>query len=97
VKRSEMLELMWEYIQDVEHNYDLYMSKETTERLLELMENAGMLPPKTVNSKFKHLSSWAHADYAAQQRAYCKHPDNSPYEVNEWEDEDPEIFPDGAK
>jgi hypothetical protein len=81
------------------HEWNFYEEEDLqhTDNLLKELENLGMLPPKIVNPKFKHLSSWAHADYAAQQKAYCKHPDDSPYEVNEWESEDPEMFPDGAK
>ena len=45
MKRSEMVDLMWSFIQDVEYQYDIYMKKEDTKELLSEMEKAGMLPP----------------------------------------------------
>lgn len=45
MKRSDMIELMWKFIQTVERDYDYYMEKHDTEELLNKMEQAGMLPP----------------------------------------------------
>lgn len=46
MKRSEMVKLMWDFIQSVETNYDIYMTLESTAELLQKMEAAGMLPPR---------------------------------------------------
>ena len=45
MKRSEMIELMWAFIQSVEDDYDRYMDKESVGELLAEVEKAGMLPP----------------------------------------------------
>ncbi len=45
MKRSEMLRLMWEFVQTVETDYDEYMSEKDMDTLLTLMEYKGMRPP----------------------------------------------------
>lgn len=38
MKRSEMLEIMWNFIGKVECDYDYYMDKEDTDKLLKCIE-----------------------------------------------------------
>lgn len=45
MKRSEVVDLMWKYVQQVENNYDRYMTKNNVDDLLRLVELAGMKPP----------------------------------------------------
>lgn len=45
MKRSEMVRIMWDFIQKVECDYDFYMSEASTDALLAEMEKAGMQPP----------------------------------------------------
>lgn len=45
MKRSEMIELMWNFIKEVECDYDYYMEESDVEELLTKMELSGMLPP----------------------------------------------------
>lgn len=45
MKRSEMVKLMWDFIQEVESDYDYYMTKDDVDTLLNRMEKAGMQPP----------------------------------------------------
>jgi hypothetical protein len=45
MKRSEMIKIMFEWIQnEVEYDYDCYMDRESTDQLLAVMEKAGMKP-----------------------------------------------------
>lgn len=46
MKRSEMINAMWEYIQTVDNDYyEKYIDKDNIEFLLELIEQLGMKPP----------------------------------------------------
>jgi hypothetical protein len=47
MKRSEMVKIMWNYIQQCEPDYDCYMDERATDNLLSIIENAGMLPPES--------------------------------------------------
>lgn len=49
MKRSEMVSFMWEFIQNVENDYDRYMTKDYTEELLAIMEEKGIFPPEWDN------------------------------------------------
>jgi hypothetical protein len=49
MKRSEMVNLIWQYIQEVERDYDRYMEEENASELLLKIEQAGMLPPPQTN------------------------------------------------
>lgn len=55
MKRSEMVNLMWLFIQEIEDDYDRYMDEETTEKLLTFIEKIGMLPPDRDIIIEKHL------------------------------------------
>ena len=48
MKRSEIIETIWEYIQEIETDYDIYMRKENCDGLLTRLENKGMKPPSYV-------------------------------------------------
>jgi hypothetical protein len=50
MKRSEMAEIMWIFVSDIESDYDCYLEKEHMSRLLSLMEAAGMSPPPYIKS-----------------------------------------------
>lgn len=95
MKRSDFVTKLQQFVYDAT-DCQTSISLEEASLVLEFIEKEGMLPPKIVNPKHAHRSVFQHADYRAIQNAYCKHPDDSPYELNEWED-DPEMFPDGAK
>jgi hypothetical protein len=45
MKRSEMVQLIWNYIQSVECDYDCYMDEDSCNTLLRKIELAGMRPP----------------------------------------------------
>lgn len=45
MKRSEMVELMYEFVLSL-HEYDTYISEYNASDLLQKMEDAGMLPPE---------------------------------------------------
>ncbi len=46
MKRSEMIELMWNFIQQVQCGNVYYMDKTDTSKLLNKMEQAGMYPER---------------------------------------------------
>ena len=48
MKRSKMVDIMWEFIENIEDDYDRYMSRSSTEALLDKMIEVGMIPPETV-------------------------------------------------
>lgn len=52
MKRSEMVQLIWDYVQYVESDYDIYMEKQDCDRLLAGLEKAGMLPPLVKNDDY---------------------------------------------
>ena len=43
--RKEMIKVIWNYIEEVECDYDCYMNPENADTLLSKIEAAGMLPP----------------------------------------------------
>jgi hypothetical protein len=45
MKRSAMLEFMWNFIQNIENDYDKYMEESDVDDLLKAMEEIGMSPP----------------------------------------------------
>lgn len=47
MKRSEMINLIWRYVESIESDYDLYLHYDDISPLLDLIELAGMSPPKT--------------------------------------------------
>lgn len=89
MKRSEMVQLIWDYVQSVECDYDCYMDQDNCDELLRKMELAGIRPPKIKNPLVKQedIYSWA------QERALDDLYDRKPkvpekYHVNAWEQED---------
>jgi hypothetical protein len=44
MKRSEMIKLIWDYVQSVEYDYNRYMDESHCEELLRKIESAGMKP-----------------------------------------------------
>lgn len=47
MKRSEMVDGIWAFVQHVENDYDVYFTREDCDRLLSLIEKVGMCPPVT--------------------------------------------------
>lgn len=59
MKRSEMVKIMWEFIENIECDYDRYMTEEETDALLAKIEEAGMRAPLLLNQKYKGpLEGW---------------------------------------
>ncbi len=50
MKRSDMVKLIWDFVQTAESDYDIYMSKLDCDSLLQEMEESGMLPPQVASS-----------------------------------------------
>lgn len=62
MKRSEMIDIMWKFIQNIECDYDVYMKKTDTEDLLDIIEKAGMKPPMYEPFSGKILFQWEPED-----------------------------------
>ena len=96
MKRSDAVKLIWDYVQSVEKDYDIYLEEENCDVLLSKLEEAGIGPqnyvnPRAVQDGFE-VSTW---------RGYCqfldKYPEHyftyknpRPYEyyLEGWEPED---------
>lgn len=52
MKRSEMVDLMFKFISEtIEYDYDMYMDRDDTDKLLTKMEEIGILPPSALTIK----------------------------------------------
>lgn len=52
MKRSEMVNLIRDFVTDLEADYDLFFTRDEAEGLLAQMEQYGVLPPLTTLSAF---------------------------------------------
>lgn len=57
MKRSEMISILQDAINDITCDFDFYISDRGTEKVLKKIEDSGMLPPEIDKMIEKHLCS----------------------------------------
>jgi hypothetical protein len=83
MKRSEMVNIMWEYIKEINNDWS-YMEKKDTNLLLTLMQSHGMSPPKVKAADIRDKSHrWGGG---CSMRCVCDECDPN-YLMHEWEKE----------